>query len=384
MNSKKYSIKSNSKFLKNTIKIIVALITVSLFGYFIGKFFINTKPDNTTQIDSLDTNLDAKNNEVEVDVIEIKKQNALYTQSFPAKVLPVKISPIRPQIEGVIIKQFFKEGSYVKRGDPLYLIDYAENITIRAPISGIIGRTYQTVGSLVTQNQVQPLAYITQPSPIYVDVVVPYSNFTDILRLKNASFGDIAPKNTKSNKLTNNNKNNLKYLDENTEDDNEVNELNDVINIATYEHEKDNSFLADVSISIENENFDEVVKPYSTEIISEDGDNSIVMRAIFANKNQNLISGTFVDAKIGLALTNAILIPHRASYILPNGKLYAWVVDGGLAKKKTFEASQSIGSQWIVESGINDGEKVIYAGIQKITEGERVNSVLVVPENDEI
>ena len=56
-----------------------------------------------------------------------------------------------------------------------------QRTTVKAPISGRIGRSAVTPGALVTQNQAQALATVRQLDPIYVDLTAASS---DILRWK--------------------------------------------------------------------------------------------------------------------------------------------------------------------------------------------------------
>ncbi|MCZ3089014.1 efflux transporter periplasmic adaptor subunit, partial [Acinetobacter baumannii] len=68
-------------------------------------------------------------------------------------------------------------------------IDLART-TIRAPISGRIGRSVATTGALATAAQTTPLTTIQRLDPIYVDV--PQSS-ADLLRLRQQiASGDLA------------------------------------------------------------------------------------------------------------------------------------------------------------------------------------------------
>ena len=57
-------------------------------------------------------------------------------------------------------------------------LDYT---SVKAPISGRIGRSTVTTGALVTENQADALATIQQLDPVYVDVT---QSTADLLRLR--------------------------------------------------------------------------------------------------------------------------------------------------------------------------------------------------------
>ena len=63
--------------------------------------------------------------QVEVSVITVKPKDIMLTTVLPGRTSPYKVAEIRPQVSGILLKRFFKEGSDVKKGDLLYLIDPA-------------------------------------------------------------------------------------------------------------------------------------------------------------------------------------------------------------------------------------------------------------------
>ncbi len=58
-----------------------------------------------------------------VSYILIKKQPVILTKELPGRVASYKTAKIIPQVSGILLKRVFKEGSYVKKGDLLYIID---------------------------------------------------------------------------------------------------------------------------------------------------------------------------------------------------------------------------------------------------------------------
>ena len=71
-----------------------------------------------------DTNQKAQN-PIEVGYINPKKEPINLEIELIGKVKAKELALVRPQVSGIIEKQLFKEGSFVKQGDILYKIDSA-------------------------------------------------------------------------------------------------------------------------------------------------------------------------------------------------------------------------------------------------------------------
>ena len=63
---------------------------------------------------------------VPVNLVELHPQQALYYDQFPANVVAMMQVDIRPQTEGYVTGIFFKEGSHVRKGERLYEIDQSK------------------------------------------------------------------------------------------------------------------------------------------------------------------------------------------------------------------------------------------------------------------
>ncbi len=93
---------------------------------------------------------------------------------------------------------------------------------------------------------------------------------------------------------------------------------------------------------------------------------AVSLRARVPNPDQRLLPGTFVTLKATLGdIARAFLIPQAAvqrdaksAYVLVVGK------DGKVARKDIV-AERSKGSDWIVTDGLTGGEQVIVSGLQK-------------------
>ncbi len=98
---------------------------------------------------------------------------------------------------------------------------------------------------------------------------------------------------------------------------------------------------------------------------------SIVVRAEIPNADGTLKPGMFMTAKISAAAAQALLVPEGA--IVPEqGKTFVFVVKDGVALKREVTLGRRRPGEVQVTTGLNDGERVVVEGTQKIRDGAAV------------
>ncbi|HTO74029.1 MAG TPA: efflux RND transporter periplasmic adaptor subunit [Gemmatimonadales bacterium] len=109
------------------------------------------------------------------------------------------------------------------------------------------------------------------------------------------------------------------------------------------------------------------------DITIQPGTGTLQLRAEFANPQRILLPGQFVRVNLlGVKRNGAILVPQRA-VLQGQGGAYVYVVDSaGNATARDIKTSASQGEDWIVESGLAAGERVIVDGVQKVVSGKPV------------
>ena len=114
-----------------------------------------------------------------------------------------------------------------------------------------------------------------------------------------------------------------------------------------------------------------------TDITVDPGTGSVTVRAIVPNPHSVLLPGMFVRASIEQGVNdNALLVPQLGVTHDPKGQATVLVVgpDNKVALR-TIQATRTSGDKWIVDSGLDDGERVIVAGVQKVQPGTLVRAV---------
>jgi multidrug efflux system membrane fusion protein len=197
-------------------------------------------------------------------------------------------------------------------------LDYA---TIRAPISGRAGTITATVGNNVKNND-QPLVTINQVDPILVQIAVPQRYFD---RLKAAMGGEKLIVIASRPEMATPVEGTLEYID-------------NAIDAST---------------------------------------GTFVVRARFANPQEKLWPGMFVDTALNLgALKNLPTVPTPAVQGSADNH-FVFVVDP--VTKKAAKRSIKITGQGddvtVIDNGLQDGEFVVVDGILRLTDGAMVDFV---------
>lgn len=199
--------------------------------------------------------------------------------------------------------------------------------TVRAPISGRIGRALVTEGALVGQGETTPLALIQQLDTVYVNFS---QSSTELLALRKAlEAGKVQRSGDASVTLV-------------TEDGSEY-------------AQKGRLLFSDLAV--------------------DPATGSVSLRAQFPNPQHALLPGMYVRVRLAQAVANnAITVPQRAVQRNAQGAFVMVVKDGKVAVQP-LQLGAAEGDQWIVEGGLQGGEQVIVEGIMKAPPGTTVKTV---------
>jgi len=117
-------------------------------------------------------------------------------------------------------------------------------------------------------------------------------------------------------------------------------------------------------------------------ITVDQGTGSIVVRAIFPNPDHVLLPGMFVRAIVDHGIdVAAVLIPQQGVTHDRTGRATALVVDAdNKVVQRTVLASRMFEGQWVVDSGLAEGDRVIVSGAQRAPPGMLVKPVAFEPD----
>ena len=97
---------------------------------------------------------------------------------------------------------------------------------------------------------------------------------------------------------------------------------------------------------------------------------TVQLRAEFPNPDGLLLPGEFVNARIYAGkVTDVIAIPQRAVTVADAGGTVMIVDKDGKAAVRPVKLGQLMGDSWVVESGLQPGDRVIVSNLQKLQPG---------------
>lgn len=102
---------------------------------------------------------------------------------------------------------------------------------------------------------------------------------------------------------------------------------------------------------------------------------TLTIKAVFQNPEQLLVPGMFARIKApGEIRKGALLVPQKAVQELLNKTFITVVNSEGKSEMRSVKMGPRIGSNlWLVEEGLNPGDKVIVEGFQRAPNGTPVN-----------
>jgi multidrug efflux system membrane fusion protein len=91
------------------------------------------------------------------------------------------------------------------------------------------------------------------------------------------------------------------------------------------------------------------------------------LKATFANEDEKLWPGEFINARLLLdTQKGALVVANTAIQRGPNG-LFVWVAtDKNTAQPKPVQVGPSVGNVTVITTGLNDGERIITGGQYKL------------------
>lgn len=99
-------------------------------------------------------------------------------------------------------------------------------------------------------------------------------------------------------------------------------------------------------------------------------------RITFPNPQRTLLPGQFVKVRFtGDTKTDAILIPQRAVLQGPQGPFVYVVNQDEKIEIRNVTASDWKGDQWLIDTGLNQGDRVVVNGLMKVSPGAPVKAV---------
>ena len=326
-------------------------------------------------------------NPIEVGYINPKKEPINLEIELIGKVKAKELALVRPQVSGIIEKQLFKEGSFVKQGDILYKIDSA---TYKASLNQALALLNSAKASLISAeakskraeellkfdgiskqeadeikaSYLQAKALVEQRAAELenskidlnrCEIKAPISGYIGI---SNVTVGALVNAN-QSEELVNIRDTQTVFVDLSQS-------YNEILNLKSIGDLED-----DIEVSLKFDNgFEYPIKGKleARELSVDESSQTVTLRAVFSNPNNLLLSGMMTKAILKSKKSiDGFLIPQQA--VLRDQKanpIVTLVTPENKTITKIVKIQRSVGNKWLILDGLEESDKIVVEGLNKI------------------
>ncbi|WP_246793578.1 efflux RND transporter periplasmic adaptor subunit [Burkholderia perseverans] len=339
----------------------------------------------------------------EVGVVTVQPQAVPVITELPGRTNAFLMAQVRARVDGIVLRREFTEGSDVKAGQRLYKIDPAPYLATLDSAKATLARAQANLVStnaqaarykvLVAANAVSKQDYdnavasagqaaadvasgkaavdTAQINLGYTDVLSPISGRVGISQVTPGAYVQASAATLMSTVQ----QFDPMYVDL-TQSSLDGLKLRQDIQSGRVKTAGPNA--AKVSLVLEDgKTYSAEGKLQFTDVTVDQTTGSVTIRAIFPNPNHVLLPGMFVRARIEEGVNdNAFLVPQIGVQHDPKGQPTALVVgqDNKVATH-VLKTAGTYGQDWIVEGGLQAGDRVIVQGVAKVQQGMTVKPV---------
>ena len=105
----------------------------------------------------------------------------------------------------------------------------------------------------------------------------------------------------------------------------------------------------------------------------DEGTGSIAFRARFSNPEKLLKHGSTGTIRLTNTVENAILVPQKAAFEIQDKNFVYVLGKDNKIKTRSFVPQSRLSTFYVVKSGLQSGETIVYEGIQALRDGATIN-----------
>ncbi|WP_148624826.1 efflux RND transporter periplasmic adaptor subunit [Aliarcobacter cryaerophilus] len=326
-------------------------------------------------------------NTIEVGYINPKKEPINLQIELIGTVKAKELALIRPQVSGIIEKQLFKEGSFVKQGDILYKIDSASyKATLNQSLALLNSAKASLISAEAKSKRAEELlkfdgiskqeadeikaSYLQAKALVEQRVAELENAKIDLNRceIKTPISGYIGISNVTVGALVNANQSEelVNIRDTQTVFVDLSQSYNEILNLKSI-----GDLENDIEVSLKFDNgFEYPIKGKleARELSVDESSQTVTLRAVFSNPNNLLLSGMMTKAILKSKKSiDGFLIPQQA--VLRDQKanpIVTLVTPENKAITKIVKIQRSVGNKWLILDGLEESDKIVVEGLNKI------------------
>ncbi len=341
----------------------------------------------------------------EVGVVTLSPQSYTMTRELPGRTSAYLVAEVRARVNGIVLDRLFTEGSEVKEGQPLYLIDPAPYQAILDSAKAMLARAEASHASaklqaerydaLLKANAISRQEFedvdaalrvadadvaagkaAVQSASInlgYTRVLSPISGRIGTSQVTEGAYVQSG----QATLLATVQQIDRLYVDVN-QASSEILRLRRELQSGTLQNAGQGRGQTRVTLQMEDGSTYEHAGTLQFADITVDPSTGMVrVRALVPNPERELLPGMFVRARIEEGVNPAaLLVPQQGISRNQRGEATAMVVShDGKAEVRVLTADRAVGDHWLVTSGLKSGDQVIVQNLQRIRPGVPVKPV---------
>ncbi len=338
----------------------------------------------------------------EVSVVTVKQGPLGITNELPGRLESTRIAEIRARVPGVVLKRTFREGSDVKAGATLFLIDPAQFKATYNSANAAVARAEATLlqaelkekryKPLVATNAISKQEYddvtatlkqaeadlaaskaARETARLSLDYATVTSPISGRIGRALVTEGALVGQNEATPLAT------VQQIDpiyvNMTQSSTEILQLQRAIAEGKWK----SSGKGQVKVTLITEDGQEYAhsgKLLFSDLTVDESSGAVTLRAEFPNPERQLLPGMYVRARAEQAINeNAITVPQQAITRTPDGSAVMVVSAENKVVSRPVKTGAASGDSWVITDGLKEGDQVIVEGLQKVQPGATVKAV---------
>jgi membrane fusion protein (multidrug efflux system) len=336
----------------------------------------------------------------QVGFVVVQPTSVPVQSSLGGRTVAFESSEVRPQVNGVIRRRYFTEGSYVREGQPLYQIDPSlYRAAVNQAQANVAAARATADAAQVRAKRYKPLAEMEAISK---------QDYTDAAAQARQAQAAVAQNNAALETA----RINLRYTSIPSPISGRIGRSLSTVGALVTANQQDPlaviQRLDPMYVDIQQSSADLTklrnalavggVEPGSTqvrlkledgsdygytgtvqfsEVMVNESTGTVTLRARFPNPQNILLPGMFVQAEFTQAVDpNVFLVPQAAVQRDIGGEAFVFVVGAGnKAEQRKVVADRTFGTNWVVSGGLKPGDKVITQGTANLKSGAPIKPV---------
>lgn len=327
----------------------------------------------------------------EIPVVTIKRQDTEVKASYVANIKAIRNTEIRSRVHGFLEKVLVDEGKYVTAGQPLFQLSTGEYRIAIAKAEALLASAnaeaktaeleMERVTALVERNVITKTERELAKAKIQMAEarINEAKASLEEARLKMGYTLIRAPFNGIVNTIP-------LRLGSLIEEGTLLTTLSDVTSVFAYFNVSENDYLRfkadekgidlynkEISLVLsDGSEFEERGKIETMEGEFDQSTGAIAFRARFANPKIVLKHGATGKVVITSSEANALIIPQKAVFEIQD-RYFVFVVDkNGKLQQRSFIPKRRLSQSYLVASGLQEGERIVYEGAQALKDGNTI------------